>query len=275
MSAISSYPNFFNSTDLLTNVLNSKLASSMYNAVQGQSSIPVPDNTRRSFVASMEADARVARQGAQNMLDAEGMLTIAQSNITAAKDSLQQMRTLTNELRTIQNVSPEQYIDYSNRLKDYANNITGIMNGAEFNGYKLLDGSNPTFNITGGGMSVDAEMPDLLAPSIAVFGENNENLDVDKINTSDGVNSLIESIDSLISSATHAEASLSIEIKGVSNLATLLESQADVYDAVRKNHIDTDGDDTDDENDTPTSNEILQALLQGSLSSGNIITGSS
>jgi len=281
MSGIS-VPNLLGGGDMLSSSLNSQLAASMYQAMANaeRENRGVPDSTRRAFLSGMDADARVARMGSQNMGDAEGMLSIAQSGMTGMKQSLTNMFELSSDIAGTILTTPEQFQAFRDTMEDMLDNMMGFAGGLEFNGYKLMDGSKPSFSLSAGGSQIDADMFNVLDTSLddKVISGNGKSINLEALRAHiagitdiDGAREFGELLTGLIDFSSTAVGALSSDIKNVNNLSTLLESQADIFDNVQKNHQDPDQTVPDPE----SSADLLQSLINSNSSTGNIFSGAS
>lgn len=287
---------FTSMLSILQSSFDSKLAISIARAkeVQQRESRGMPNSTRRAFLSRMETDARTSRQGAQNMGDASTLLTTAQTGVTAIKHSIAEMNKIAAEAKKTSTLSEEDAAAFTTNLQSYAKYILETAKSTEFNGFKLLDGSNEEFKLHGDNMQITVDMANMLNSDAIANSDNTDPATINKKVTDGGslnlnnlhdsvvikgttdaeritdVQRILDMLDEVTQITTGFESNYSYDIKGVNNFATMLNSQADIFDAVIKNHADP-----EPPTPAPDSASYLDSLVNGSYSNGNIFSGTS
>jgi len=231
-------------TALLSQVMESKIAGLMYQNMENTQHPRryVPDSTRRAFDSKMRADAGVFRQSSQNMTDAMGMVSVAQSGVTTIKHHLTEMHRIATEMASFDNLTPEQYEQYSKMLKEQSDLITGMAGNLEFNGMKLLNGTagmndDGVVVLQAGGNPMNQVFDNLLNGdgTGAVMGANGT-MDLaalageTAITDQAGARDFIENLNSYIDRVGSIEANYSFDIKALENLSVLYENKADIFE---------------------------------------------
>ena len=230
-------------TALLSQVMESKIAGLMYKSMGSQQPRRyVPDSTRRAFDSQMRGEAGVFRQSSQNMRDAMGMVTVAQSGVTAIKHHLTEMHKLATEMATDDNMSAAQYTQYSAMLKEQSDIITSLAKNLDFNGMKLMDGTagmaaDGTVVLQAGGSPMDQVFTNLLNGdgTGAVLGPG-DSMDLaaiageTTITDKAGAAAFVDSLNTYIDRVGTIEASYSYDIKALENLSVLFENRADIFE---------------------------------------------
>ena len=265
---------------LLQGVMNSKISTLLYNSMgeqQGTETKREAYTGRSAFLSRMRTDAATSRQGAQNMEDAATMVTTAQTGVTSIKVMLDSMRKIATDVKAnAHTLTPEQFESFSNQLKDYANQMVKAAQSTEFNGFKLLNGSagmnnDGVFQLQAGGSSLTEVLTNMLDKN----ADPTKVLDGEKMNLSNMANQLsmtngdeaqaaIDLITQVYDRVASLEARYSNDIKSLNSLAVLMESRADTFDTVQKNH-------ESKPKDEPPS--YLDMLMQYTGTPGNILSG--
>ena len=270
----------FDPSSLLQGVMDSKVAMLLYNSMrtQQQEDRSMPDSTRRAFLSRMRADAVTSRQGAQNMEDAATMVTTAQTGVTAIKQMVTDMRRIAADVEAnAGTLTADQFQSYSAQLQDYARKIVRTADSTQFNGFQLLNGTagmgrDGVIQLQAGNSSVQEVLTNMVDAAVA---DPLKVLDNGRINLKN-LEGLMNITDAASASAASAllgdifkavagvEAKYSNDIKSLDNLKVLLESQADIFDNVKKYHSE------------PTTKEpesYLDALMNSGFVKGGLITG--
>lgn len=265
---------------LLQSVMDSKIAALLYNSMgaQQQEDRSVPDSTRRAFLSRMRSDAVTSRQGAQNMEDAAAMVTTAQTGVTSIKQMITDMRRIAADVETnAGSLTSDQFQSYSAQLKDYARKIVSMAESTQFNGFQLLNGTagmnnDGVIQLQAGNSSVQEVLTNMVDSAVA---DPLKVLDAGRINLKN-LEGLMNITDATSASAATAllgdvfkavggvEAKYSNDIKSLDNLKVLLESQADIFDNVKKYHS---------EPTTTTPKSYLDALMNSGFVKGGLISG--
>ena len=229
-------------TNLLSQVMESKIAGLMYqNMASTHQPRRVVDSTRRAFDSQMRGDAGVFRQSSQNMKDAMGMVSIAQSGVTTIKHHLTEMHKLATEMATDDDMTAEQYTQYSKMLKEQSDLITSLAKNLDFNGMKLMDGSagmagDGTVVLQAGGSPMDQVFTNLLngAAGGVMGADGSMNLAAlageTTITNRTEAAALVENLNKYIDRTGALEADYSYDIKALENLSTLFENRADIFE---------------------------------------------
>lgn len=245
---------------ILQNTLNSRLTAMLVArlyAQTGTSGVAIPDSTRRGFLSGMRADSRVALQGAQNMKDAAAMVTVAQSDVTAIKDKLNEMMEKLIEAATLDPMEDPDYATTNSALLKLSSDIADIAKNSQFNGIRLLDGSagmneDGVIQLQGGNAALDQPMVNMLDDSVVPWqvlgndGEinlNNLGLLFDYgawyVMDQESAATARDELQKVIDRVEGIEAQYSNDIKGLNNMSLLLQHQADIFEGVWKVHYGT------------------------------------
>ncbi len=275
----------FDMTSLLSAVMESNIASSMYKHMESTLYTPrvVEDSTRRAFDSKMRSDASVYRQASQNMADAMSMVEIAQSGTTAIKVNLNDMYKLANEAATLTGMTDEQYAAYSRSLSELASVITNQAGNTTFNGMSLLDGSagmnaDGVVVLQGGSSQINQDLTNLLDSSLTeVIGANgNMNLNLlegeTTITDQASAQALADKLQSYINRVQGIEADYSYDIKGLENLSILYEDKANIFENTiqYKN-----AEEQANSSNNAVSSNYIDELLMSSTGNGSIFNTSS
>ncbi len=274
---------------VLQNTLNSRLTTMLVArlyAQTGTSGVALPDSTRRGFLSGMRADSRVALQGAQNMKDAAAMVTVAQSDVTAIKDKLNEMMEKVIEAATLDPMENPDYATTNSALKELASEVADIARNSQFNSIHLLDGSagmnqDGVIELQGGNAPLDQVMINMLDPSVSagqVLGSNGEvNLNnfsalfdtggTWEVTDQDSAAGIRDGLQEIIDRIEGIEAQYSYDVKSLNNLSLLLQNQADIFEGVWENHYGTLWNENQNEQDTTSSapSSSVADLLGGNI----------
>lgn len=272
---------------LMQNYMNSKITSLLMSKLYGQSaSVAVPDSTRRPFISRMRLDSRVALQGAQNMEDAAALVDVAQSDVTAIKDKLNDMLGKTIEAATLDPMENPDYTTTNSALKKLAKDIANLAKTSSFNGIRLLDGSagmdkDGRIQLQAGNSPRDQVMVNMLDSSVAagqVLGTQGEiNLNnlaalfdaggAWEVTDQASAQAARAQLEDIIDRVTGVEAQYSYDIKSLKNMSLLLQNQADILDKVQQNHAPAGQDNEEESNSMSGASSSLADLLGGSIMS--------
>ena len=269
---------------VINNNLTKKVVRSSQNAEREDRG--VPNSTRRAFESRMKSDAAVARMASQNMEDAKGMVTVAQTNITAIKSQFQAIQEILTNCAYTDSLT-QSFIDSSKAsIIDHVKEIQRLAGNAEFNGMKLMDGSagnNGTIELQAGNSVRNQTFQNLLDTSLGgttVIGNtsmsvnnllsSSGNLLNTELDFSDqsGARTALGKVEKYIERMQGLEGQYSYDYKSLDNLSILFEEQADIYEqtAERSTPSSSSG------NASTNSANILAQLLSAGGSS--ILSGS-
>ena len=274
-------------SSLVQNYMNSKITSLLMSKLYGQSATAaVPDSTRRPFVSRMRLDSRADLQGAQNMEDAAALVGVAQSDVTAIKDKLNSMLAKTIEAATLDPMENPDYASTNSALKKLAQDISDIAKNSSFNGIRLLDGSAGMDNdgriqLQAGNSPRDQVMVNMLDSSVAagqvLGGQGEINLNnlgalfdaggAWEVTDQASAKAARANLEEIIDRITGVEAQYSYDIKSLKNMSLLLQNQADILDAVQKNHAVSGSDDKEGTTPSAGASSSLADLLGGNIMS--------
>lgn len=270
----------------MQNYMNSKITSLLMSKLYGQSaSAAVPDSTRRPFVSRMRLDSRVALQGAQNMEDAAALVSVAQSDVTAIKDKLNDMLAKTIEAATLDPMENPDYATTNSALKKLSQDIADLAKTSSFNGIRLMDGSagmdkDGKIQLQAGNSPRDQVMVNMLDANVTdeVLGNqgaiNLNNLaslfDAGgdwEVTDQASAQAARAKLEAIIDRVTGIEAQYSYDIKSLKNMSLLLQNQADILDKVQQNHAAANQDSEETSKSTAGASSSLADLLGGSIMS--------
>lgn len=260
---------------VLENTLNSKITAMLYSKLYGnKATVAVPDSTRRAFLGQMNMGSRVALQGAQNMKDAASLVTAAQSDVTAIKDKLNEMKKIATEGATKFPLEPAQFEMMQTSLRTLADDITQIAKNSSFNGIKLLDGSagmdkDGVISLQAGNSARDQVLTNMLntAATAGTVVDDTGKLNLGNLKglmnmaNADDANAILGVLNGAFDRVQGVESQYSYDIKSLNNMAVLLMGQSDIMDEVVKNHA------PKEEEATPSP---LEEMLNGGMG-GNIM----
>ncbi|MEG2004902.1 MAG: hypothetical protein RR014_02595 [Bilophila sp.] len=261
---------------VLENTLNSKITAMLYSKLYGsKSTVAVPDSTRRAFVGQMNMGSRVSLQGAQNMKDAASLVTAAQTDVTAIKDKLNEMKKITIEAANKDAMlQPAQYEMMQTSLRSLADGIVAIAKSSSFNGINLLDGSagmdkDGVISLQAGNSARDQVLTNMLDSSTAAgaASDGTGKLNLGNLKglmnmaNSEDAEKLLGTLNNVFDRVQSIESQYSYDIKSLNNMTVLLMGQADIMDEVVKNHA------PKEEETKPTP---LEEMMSGGMG-GNIM----
>ncbi len=265
-------------TSLLSAVYESKVATSMYNKMESTvyTDRSRPDSSRLAFDSQMRQSAATYRVASQNMSDAVGMVTVAQSGVTTMKETLNEMYNYAKELGILSGVSSDEYAYASNTLEELANSLVTLTNEVSFNGFNLLDGSagmnaDGTVVLQGGNSQIDQDFVNFVDESVTgVMSTTNSNMNLNNlknevtITDKDSANALAEKLEDYIHRLESIEANYSYDIKGLENLSVLYEDRANTFENTiqYKN--------TEEQASGVDTQQLLDDLINANQSNGNI-----
>lgn len=246
-------------SSLLTNYMNSKITALLFNKLYGSdATVAMPDSTRRAFTSRMRLDSRVALQGAQNMEDAAAMVTAAQSDITAIKDKLKDMRNIAVEASTLDPLQTPDFETARQNLFGLARDIVSIAEHSSFNGISLLDGkagmdSNGRIQLQAGNASREQVLTNVLDAAAATNTLEGTSINLKNLESELGgllTDAALADPDTAAAAFSKArdvlsgvfdriqgiESQYSYDIKSLTNMSILLQGQADILDGVQQNH---------------------------------------
>lgn len=246
-------------SSLLTNYMNSKITALLFNKLYGSdATVAMPDSTRRAFTSRMRLDSRVALQGAQNMEDAAAMVTAAQTDITAIKDKLKDMRNIAVEASTLDPLQTPDFETARENLLGLARDIVNIAEHSSFNGISLLDGkagmdSNGRIQLQAGNASREQVLTNVLDAAAATNTLEGTRINLRNLESELGglltdaaladpdaaavaFGKAVDVLSGVFDRVQGIESQYSYDIKSLTNMSILLQGQADILDGVQQNH---------------------------------------
>ncbi len=271
-------------TSLLSQVMESRIASMMYSELSANERVvrDAPYSTRLAFDSRMRSDASQLNQSSQNMLDAANMVTAAQSGVTGIKNQMIEMFDIVQNMVVKDNLTAEEYNNYSQMLQNQIDVMTNTANGTTFNGMSLLNGTagmkgDGTVVLQAGGLPMDQVFFNLLNTDlgtevVGVDGSMNLSALSDKINITsvDEAIAFSDALEGYITRLGSMESDYSFDIKSLNSLSTLYQGQADTFENTIQYREEGNGSNS-------ASSEIISSYMQellagsgnGSIFSGN------
>ncbi len=265
-------------TSLLSAVMESKVATSMYNNMESTLYTPryKEDSSRLAFDSQMRTDAATYRVASQNMSDAVGMVSVAQSGVTAMKETLNDMHAIATELATLSGFTDEEYASYSRTLGELADTLVSLTKENSFNGFNLLDGSagmnaDGTVVLQGGNSQIDQDFVNFTDDSLTeVMSSTSENMNLNLLKNETTVTdktssqALADKLEQYINRLENVEANYSYDIKGLENLSVLYEDKANTFENTIQYKNEKEQDISLD------TSQYLDDLINANSSNGNI-----
>ena len=232
---------------LLMNMINNRLTREVSRNAQitEREDRSMPDSTRRAFESRMRSDTAVARMASQNMEDAESMVTVAQTGVTAIKSQLQKIQEILTDCAETDFMTQDELDSAQAVIQERTKEIERIAGNTTFNGMSLLNGTagnGGVVQLQAGSSTRNQKFINLLDGSGTVLSGSGTmdlraaTLDSDLTGSPGAFTQAIAqqsltNISKYIDRIGGIEGQYSYDIRSLDNLRILFEEQADIYEA--------------------------------------------
>lgn len=162
----------------------------------------------------LSAQVRGLNQATRNTQDAVSLVQTAEGGLSQTSESLQRIRELTVQAGN-GTLSADQRGAIQAEISELTSTIDRIATNTEFNGQKILDGSNPSLQTQTGPNTTDVTTVDLPDASSTALGVGPGQVDVTTAATS---NASLANIDQAISNVSSARADLGAQQNGLERI---------------------------------------------------------